>query len=178
MADLSLNAGCGEIILDDMINLDIRQLPGVDIVADIRNLPFKNCAFNRVFCSDAIEHIGHREYFATLEELCRVCNRTLLLKTLALDKLVERYYQGEIGFGALQLLLYGGQDYPENYHHCVMPSNEITKWIESRGFKIDESNVDIIGNLSITAHRRLDLISEKPGPKSRGEAKRNTNSQS
>ena len=38
---IRLNLGCGHIALDGYLNVDMRALPGVDIVSEVENLPFE-----------------------------------------------------------------------------------------------------------------------------------------
>lgn len=52
-----LNVGSGSTKLrDDVVNLDVMNLPNVNIVADAHYLPFKANSFDCVFCSAVLEH--------------------------------------------------------------------------------------------------------------------------
>jgi ubiquinone/menaquinone biosynthesis C-methylase UbiE len=66
-----LNIGCGNDIKDGFVNLDITQLPGVDVVCDIENtpLPFKDNFFEYILCNDVLEHV---EYIRVLKEIHRI----------------------------------------------------------------------------------------------------------
>lgn len=66
-----LNIGCGNDIREGFINLDIAQLPGVDVVCDIENslLPFENHSFEYIICCDVLEHV---DYPKVLKEIHRV----------------------------------------------------------------------------------------------------------
>ncbi len=39
-APVALNLGCGRAIVNDYVNADVRPLPGVNVVCDVRRLPF------------------------------------------------------------------------------------------------------------------------------------------
>ena len=72
-----LHVGCGRNIMESWINLDIADLPGVDIVADLDNcknvkLPLGNDSIDEFFVSHVIEHI--RNPLDMMEELHRVAS--------------------------------------------------------------------------------------------------------
>jgi SAM-dependent methyltransferase len=64
---MKLNLGCGKDIREDWINLDVVNLPGVDIVHDINQtpLPFDD----NILCSSVLEHV---DYIPLLRDLCRI----------------------------------------------------------------------------------------------------------
>lgn len=67
-----LNLGCGKVILDDYVNLDIVNLPGVDIVHDLNiyPLPFDDDTFDEIYCDNVLEHLDTKN--KVLEELWRI----------------------------------------------------------------------------------------------------------
>ncbi|MFA6536510.1 MAG: methyltransferase domain-containing protein [Candidatus Paceibacterota bacterium] len=66
-----LNLGCGHDIKSGWINVDSINLPGVDIVHDLNQLPlpFKNNQFEEILCQDVLEHL---EYIPVLKEIHRI----------------------------------------------------------------------------------------------------------
>lgn len=84
----ALNVGCGTDIkvntkgtasreeLDlqqfEWINLDARDLPGVDVVSDARTLPFEDGHFDFLLAQDILEHIPQEDTTTTLQEWQRV----------------------------------------------------------------------------------------------------------
>lgn len=72
---MKLNLGCGTRILPDYANLDAQELTGVDIVCDVKKVPFENGSIQKIFCSHLIEHfwwedVGKilKDWFNLLEE--------------------------------------------------------------------------------------------------------------
>ena len=70
-----LNIGCGRNILEGWINLDIKPLPGVDVVADLElcgsvPLPLEDDSIDELLLSHVIEHI--RDSLGVMQELYRV----------------------------------------------------------------------------------------------------------
>ncbi len=71
MKSIKLNLGCGNDIKRGWVNLDIADLPGVDVVWDIEKLPlpFGDEQFDEILCNDILEHV---EYVPILRELHRI----------------------------------------------------------------------------------------------------------
>ena len=74
MPPKKLNVGCGRDIKKGWINLDSSDLPGVDIVHDIEQipLPFDNEEFDTILCWDIFEHV---EYIPVLREIHRILKK-------------------------------------------------------------------------------------------------------
>lgn len=70
-APKKLNLGSGTDIRPGYVNLDIADLPGVDVVHDLADLPlpFEDGTFDEVLCKDILEHV---DLVATLRELHRI----------------------------------------------------------------------------------------------------------
>ena len=71
MAAAKLNLGCGRDIRPGFVNLDSADLPGVDVVHDLNELPlpFEDESFVEVVCQDVLEHL---DYAPLLGEIHRV----------------------------------------------------------------------------------------------------------
>jgi SAM-dependent methyltransferase len=70
-----VHLGCGRTILDGWINVDAKQLPGVDLVADLDHcrdvpLPFDSDSIDEFLASHVIEHLVNPLPF--MQELHRV----------------------------------------------------------------------------------------------------------
>jgi len=69
-----LDLGSGtKRIRDDAVSLDVHRYPNVDIVADGQCLPFRDEAFDCVFCNAVLEHVPYP--FKVAEEICRVLKK-------------------------------------------------------------------------------------------------------
>lgn len=55
---------------DGYINLDILSVPGVDVVADVEHLPFRDGLFTRVECDAVLEHV--HDPVRSVAEMARV----------------------------------------------------------------------------------------------------------
>ena len=68
-----LHLGCGKDIKEGWVNLDMLDLPGVDVVRDIlRGLPFNDETFEWVYSSNVLEHIPQTEVIWVMNEIWRV----------------------------------------------------------------------------------------------------------
>ena len=65
-----LNLGCGHILLDGYINIDQRELPGVDIVSDVGNLPFAEHSLSEIFSAHMLEHLPQERLRRLLPYWC------------------------------------------------------------------------------------------------------------
>ena len=75
-----LNLGCGNDIKKGYVNLDVAEIPGVDVIWDINKLPlpFDSEEFDEILCNDIIEHI--EDYPQLLKELHRILKKGGSLK--------------------------------------------------------------------------------------------------
>ncbi len=113
----ALEIGCGEEkTIDGSIGIDIRKVGMIDVIADARNLPFKNNCFDHVYSSHAIEHFSHLEVREVLSEWIRVLKEggTFELRCPDLRARALLFFLSPSWENVKNI--YGGQDYPENYH--------------------------------------------------------------
>lgn len=71
MQPAKLNLGSGTDIRPGYVNLDVAELPGVDVVHDLSQLPlpFDTATFDEALCKDILEHL---DYVPVLRELHRI----------------------------------------------------------------------------------------------------------
>lgn len=67
-----LHLGCGTVIKEGWLNHDMIELPGVDVVHDLRQFPwpFDDGQFDEVYMKDVLEHLP--DTIKTMEELYRI----------------------------------------------------------------------------------------------------------
>lgn len=142
MSELQLNLGCGSKLYKGFINVDVRVLPGIDQVADIRNLPFPDGSAKMVFLEDVLEHFILSDAVKVLKECVRVlrpkgeCN----IKVPDILTLSDLVRDDKITPFDYQEYLYGGQDYPENFHKCGFTPQFLSGICYTVGF----SRIDLV----------------------------------
>jgi predicted SAM-dependent methyltransferase len=152
-----LHLGCGTKNLHGYTNIDIRYLPGVDEVNNIRHL--RNYSVNSVseiYACHVLEHFSRYDYLEVLRRWYDLLEDGGVLR-LAVPNFaaIVEVYQKQNNLKALIGLLYGGQDYEENYHYVTFdePSlsqdllnlgfNHVELWDSSRNLIDDFSNAYI-----------------------------------
>lgn len=58
---LRLNLGCGHLPMGDYVNVDMRELPGVEVVAAIDDLPFEDGSVAEIHSAHVLEHFPEEE---------------------------------------------------------------------------------------------------------------------
>lgn len=134
---LRLNLGCGHIPLADYVNVDGRDLPGVDIVADVGAIPFEAGNVYEVFSSHLLEHFP-------LEHLRRVLLphwRDLLqpggtLRAIVPDAegMIADYVSVNMSFDDLREVTYGLQEYDGDFHFNMFSRDMLKNLLREGGF--------------------------------------------
>ncbi len=156
-----LNVGCGEQILPNYINVDIRKLDGVDIICDVKFLPFKGGTFEKLWASDVLEHNPRLDIEDILKEWRRVLKKggILSLKVPNLKTIASNYIRGLIDCAEFSRLIYGNQEDNDiaNFHKSGFDSVLLKKLLRKAGFKI----VKIIENPDYPAQNNMIVKSVK-----------------
>ena len=133
--DKKLHLGCGKIILPGYINIDILDGPGVDVVGDLRDLPFEDGSIDFIYSCAAIEHFGRREWkpllahwFAKLKP-----GATLRLSTADFAACCDRYRENGNVEELLGLII-GGQKDDYDWHGMVFDFAHLKAGLEEVGF--------------------------------------------
>jgi predicted SAM-dependent methyltransferase len=134
---IKLNLGCGTIPLIGYINVDLRDLVGVDLVSDIVDLPFDPGTVTEIYSSHTIEHFTERD----LRDKVLPHWRTLLrpgglLRVIVPDTeaMLEGFAERRLSFEDLRTVLLGGQDYGTNYHLNMFSYDALKQTFSQAGF--------------------------------------------
>lgn len=69
---LMIDLGCGSAKHRGYLGVDLRRLKGVDVIADVCRLPFKDNCFDRMILRHVMEHVA--DIVAFMNEIWRVSN--------------------------------------------------------------------------------------------------------
>ena len=133
---MKLHLGCGTKHLKGYINVDIRYLPGVDEVNNIRFLRnYKSDSVDEIYACHVLEHFGRWEYKEVLKRWFEILKPGGKLR-LAVPNFssICKYYTETGDLKSLIGLLYGGQDYDENYHYITFDPSSIYDDLKDIGF--------------------------------------------
>jgi len=135
---LRLNVGCGHIPLEGYLNVDGRDLPGVDLVSDVAAIPLDAGSVAEIFSSHLLEHFP-------LEHLKRVVlpHWQGLLRPGGLFRAIVPDAEGMIGdyvakhmsFDDLREVTFGLQEYEGDFHFNMFSRDGLTKLVEDAGFE-------------------------------------------
>jgi ubiquinone/menaquinone biosynthesis C-methylase UbiE len=137
---MKLHLGCGDKILKDFINIDIRESEGVDMVLDITKLDtIENNSVDLIYCSHVLEHFGRHSYKKILQNWYEKLKYGGMIRIAVpnFESIVEHYNKNK-DIKVLLGLLYGGQTYEQNYHYCCWDFKSLSEDLYEIGFRIVE----------------------------------------
>ncbi len=135
--DVKIHLGPESVIIDGYINIDIRQLPGVDLVADINDLSFIAAnSICQIYSSHTLEHISHQKIYSVLQHWFRIIrpNGSLILSVPDFDKIISIYNQTGQQIEYIKSPLMGEQDHDYNMHYSVFNRSYLEEILLEIGF--------------------------------------------
>lgn len=132
-----LNLGCGHIPLDGYLNVDRRDLPGVDVVAAVDDLPFDPNTVTEISSAHLLEHFPEemlrRNLLPYWHSLMRPggCFRATVPDGQAM---LSKVAVSEMSFGDFREVLFGAQDYDGDFHYNMFTPPSLTALLEEAGF--------------------------------------------
>lgn len=135
-----LNLGSGDMGKQEgIINVDIRDLPNVDVVCDFtKKLPFKDGECDGVLSRNCIEHFARNEYERIFQEWVRVVKKGGLvqIETVDMGFLMDKWRvipEENLLDGIL-----GAQTYDENFHKMAFTREMLERLFENNGVQVVE----------------------------------------
>jgi predicted SAM-dependent methyltransferase len=134
---IRINAGCGHQPIAGYINVDIRELPGIDIVAEITEMPFETASVHEIYSSHLLEHFPVEHLRRVVLPYWReLLQEGGLLRAVVPDAeaMLADYCRGEMSFEDLREVTYGGQEYDGDFHYAMFTHDSLAHIIEETGF--------------------------------------------
>lgn len=132
-----LNLGCGGLALEGYVNIDMRDLPGVDFVSDIRNLPFDKNSIDEIRAAHVIEHFPEHYFIDSLlphwMSLLRPGGELVLIAPNA-KKMIELFSEGMIEWPDVKEVIMGGQEYDGDFHFAMLEPKDVEVMLKQAGF--------------------------------------------
>jgi predicted SAM-dependent methyltransferase len=162
-----LDVGCGEQPMKtdegQVVTVDIREDCHPDYRCDFRRLPFAAGSFDIVHSAHTLEHISRAECGTVLDEWIRVLapGGELRINVPSLEWVAKQILAGKLGTDELNVL-YGQQEYAENYHQNGFTTASLTALLKEKG--LTEQQVTHKGyNLIVQARRaKPDGVDRQP----------------
>lgn len=130
-----VNLGCGEDIRSNYYNVDARAIKGVNVIADLRDLPFKADVFREAVAQDVLEHFW--EPIPVLREWRRVLEPggELFVRVPDWNVLGDPDYWQEIPWENLEKHVLGGHANEYDLHHRLYTADILRERLAKAGFK-------------------------------------------
>lgn len=133
---LWLEVGCGDKPDPDRLNIDLRALEGVDIVAPADCIPLADGCAARLRAAHLVEHFTATDFVErVLPEWRRLLapGGTLELITPDLHAMAQAWLRGQLAEPDLVHVLYGGQDYPGDFHYHLYSPAALASLLQAHG---------------------------------------------
>jgi predicted SAM-dependent methyltransferase len=133
-----INVGAGHVIMPEHLNVDMRELPGIDITADVRRLPFEAGEVSEIYSAHLLEHF-------TIEDLRRSIlpywvslledGGKLVSVVPDVETMVNERAAGRMSFSDFVEVMYGGQEYEGDFHFWGYSKESLTQLLEEAGLE-------------------------------------------
>jgi glycogen(starch) synthase len=141
--DVRVNLGAGEKPLDGYVNVDMRPLPGIDVVADVRRLPFEPASVAEFASAHLVEHFREQQLrSALLPYWCSLLRPggTLRIVCPNWEEMTVRLADGRMTWPEFKLLTFGLQDYDGDDHFAMYTPESLGAALEAAGLE----NVEVL----------------------------------
>jgi predicted SAM-dependent methyltransferase len=136
---MNLRLGPGETFpkQEGWLNIDIRELPDIDVVTDVMKMPFADGEHDHIESRNLVEHFGRHEIDDLFQEWARVLKPggTFSIETVDMGETMTHWK--EIPFDNLLDAALGAQTYPENFHKMLFTQETLTEALNKAGLLVD-----------------------------------------
>lgn len=133
-----LNMGCGHIPHDNMINIDARELGGVDVVADVVNISLPGILANEIYSSHVLEHFSQEQLIRqVLPNWISLLKEGGLIRAIVPDAetMISEYVANNLSFDDFRHVTFGTQEYEGDFHYNMFSWESLRKIFESVGLE-------------------------------------------
>jgi hypothetical protein len=134
--NIFLNLGCGQIPLDGYINIDFRELPGVDIVADVGHLPIDIGSVTEISSFHVLEHFPQEQLRRLLPYWRSLLRSAGRFRAVVPDgeAMLNHYRAGTYTFEDFRMVLFGAQEYEGDFHFNMFTPDTLVRLMTEAGF--------------------------------------------
>lgn len=134
--ELRINLGAGHIPKEGYLNVDSRPLEGIDVVCDVRHLPFEKDSVAEIYSAHFLEHFPVEELRRSLLPylVSLLADGGLFVAVVPdMRTMVERCATGEISWDDFLEVTYGGQEYEGDFHFSGFTPELLRHLLEEAG---------------------------------------------
>ncbi len=133
-----VNLACGEKPWPDYINIDFRPMPHLDVIADVRRLPFEPGSLAEIASAHLVEHLREHQLRSVVLPYWKQLLRPGGMVRIICPNwqiMLERLQRGEMPLATFKLLTFGGQDYEGDDHFAMYTPETLTALLREAGFQ-------------------------------------------
>jgi glycosyltransferase involved in cell wall biosynthesis/predicted SAM-dependent methyltransferase len=134
---IRVNLGCGEKPLPEYLNVDFRELPHVDVVADVHRLPFETGSLHEIASAHLVEHFREHHLTSVLLPYWRGLLRPDgFLRIVCPDwgGMLRRLQGGTMSLADFKTVTFGLQDYTGDDHFSMYTAETLSAALRQAGF--------------------------------------------
>lgn len=134
---LRVNLGCGEQPWPDYVNVDARPLPQVDVVADVRRLPFAPSSVAELASAHLVEHFREHQLRTRVLPYWRSLLRPdgrLRIVCPDWQAMLDRLHDGRMPLADFKTITFGMQDYDGDDHFAMYTADTLRAVLHDAGF--------------------------------------------
>jgi predicted SAM-dependent methyltransferase len=134
--NIKLNIGAGDKPMKGYLNVDRRELPGIDITADVKALPFEKSEVAEIRAEHLLEHFPVEEVRRAVlphwVSLLRDGGR-LVVTVPDAEAMLDDYHAKTMSFEDLRQVTFGAQDYEGDFHYTMFSVDELSALLKEVG---------------------------------------------
>jgi predicted SAM-dependent methyltransferase len=137
LGGVRLNLGCGHVPLEGYLNTDMRDLPGVDVVADVSNLPFEPGQAKEIFSAHLLEHFPQERLVRSLlPHWHGLLAEGGTFRAITPDgaAMIDAAGAGTYDYEDFRTVLFGAQEYDGDFHFNLLTPQSLGALLEEAGF--------------------------------------------
>jgi len=161
--EVKLNLGCGNDIKEGFVNIDMfNNISGVDLVANIIDLPYVDKSVDYIYSGHSLEHIEIPKITAALKNWNRILKKDSILEIEVpdLEWSLKRWLNETDQNKYVNLeLIFGNQDYLGDFHYAGFTRGSLKVLLEEHDFKFVEYKSTIDRNIRIVVKKEKDFVS-------------------
>ncbi len=135
---LQLNLGAGHHPMQGWVNVDNRDLDGIDCVADVRALPCDPATVHAIHAAHLLEHFPVPELLHVVLPHWRdvlIPHGSLVVVVPDGEAMLAAYNSGELSFDDFRTVTFGEQEYVGDDHHTMFSATSLCALLEKAGFE-------------------------------------------
>ena|GEM_PF-1186522 len=134
---IRLNLGCGHLLLKGYLNVDRRELPGVDIVGEVDELPISRGEVAEIYSAHLLEYFPQeqlrRQILPYLFSLLKAGGEFRAVVSDA-EAMIREYSSGRYRYEDLRAVMFGGQEYQGDFHFNMFIPESLEGLLTEAGF--------------------------------------------